>query len=110
MNTKLILLAGGCAIALASPAAAAPGHCFSASGQPIGPVYDTERPDTAFITWVQARGGECRGLRADEVTLLRGQPGQYPTEYRRTEVLIQERPLDVSPGAPRAVPDAAPPP
>jgi hypothetical protein len=108
MKTKMILLAGGCVLAFAAPAAAAPGHCFSANGQPIGPVYDTERPDTAFITWVQARGGECRGLRADEVTLLRGRPDEYPTEYRRTE--IQERPLDAAPGAPRSAPDAAPPP
>jgi hypothetical protein len=108
MKTKLILLAGGCVLAFAAPAISAPGHCFSANGQPIGPVYDTERPDTAFITWVQARGGECRGLRADEVTLLRGRPADYPTEYRRTE--IQERPLDASPGAPRSVPQAAPPP
>jgi hypothetical protein len=109
MKAKLILLAGGCAIAFAAPAAAAPGHCFSASGQPIGPVYDTERPDTAFITWVQARGGECRALRADEVTLYRGQPTEYPSEFRRTEI-IQERPLDASPGAPRSVPDLPPPP
>ncbi len=108
MKSKLFLLAGGCALALAAPAAAAPGHCFSASGQPIGPVYDTERPNTQFITWVQARGGECRALRADEVTLYRGQPDDYPTEFRRTE--IQERPLDASPGAPRTLREAAPPP
>jgi hypothetical protein len=108
MKTKLILLAGGCALAFATPAVAAPGHCFSASGQPIGPVYDTERPNTPFINWVQARGGECRALRADEVALHRGQPDDYPTEFRRTE--IQERPIDVSPGAPRSVPDSPPPP
>jgi hypothetical protein len=108
MKTKLLLLVGGCVLAFAAPAMAAPGHCFGTNGQPIGPVYDTERPDTAFITWVQARGGECRALRADEVTLLRARPGDYPTEYRRTE--IQERPLDVAPGAPRSVPDAGPPP
>jgi hypothetical protein len=107
MNVKLILLAG-CAMALASPAAAAPGHCFTAAGAPIGPVYDTERPDTPFLTWVQARGGECRALRADEVTLYRGRPNDYPMEFRRTE--IQERPLDVAPGAPRSAPDAVPPP
>lgn len=108
MKTKLFLLAGGCALALAAPAVAAPGHCFTANGQPVGPVYDTEQPDTPFLTWVQSRGGECRALRADEVTLYRGQRDEYPTEFRRTE--IRERPMDVSPGAPRTVPDAAPPP
>jgi hypothetical protein len=102
MKAKLILLAGGCTLALAAPAAAAPGHCFDSAGQPVGPVYDTEQPDTRFITWVQARGGECRALRADEVTLYRGQRAEYPTEFRRTE--IQERPLDAVPGAPRSAP------
>ncbi len=108
MKAKLLLLAGGCTLALAAPAAAAPGHCFTASGQPIGPVYDTERPNTQFITWVQARGGECRALRADDVTLYRGQPDDYPTEFRRTQ--IQERPLDTAPGAPRSAPEAPLPP
>jgi len=102
MRIKLILLAGGCAVALAAPAAAAPGHCFTASGQPIGPVFDTERPNTQFNTWVQERGGECRALRADEVTLYRGGT-EYPSEYR-----AQERPLDVSPGAPRSIETAPP--
>ena len=106
MTTKVYLIAGTCALALAAPAAAAPGHCFTASGQPIGPVYDTERPDTAFNTWVQARGGECRALRADEVTLYRGRPSGYPSEYRRTDV--PERPLEAVPGAPRSVETAPP--
>lgn len=105
MKTKLLLLAGGCTLALAAPAAAAPGHCFNAAGQPVGPVYDTEQPNTQFITWVQARGGECRALRADEVTLYRGQRDEYPMEFRRTE--IQERPLDASPSAPRSAPPPA---
>ncbi len=106
MTTKLILLAGACTLALAAPATAAPGHCFNANGQPIGPVYDTERPDTQFNTWVQAQGGECRALRAEEVTLYRGRPADYPSEYRRTE--IRERPLEAVPGAPRSVETAPP--
>jgi hypothetical protein len=106
MTTKLILFAGACTLALAAPAAAAPGHCFTADGRPIGPVFDTERPNTQFNTWVQAQGGECRGLRADEVTLYRGRPGEYPPEYRRTE--IRERPLEAVPGAPRSVETAPP--
>lgn len=101
MKTKFFLFAGACMLALATPAAAAPGHCFTADGRPVGPVYDTERPDTQFNTWVQAQGGECRALRADEVTLHRGSPGEYPSEYRRTE--IRERPLEAVPGAPRSV-------
>lgn len=109
MRTKLLLLAGGCALALASPAAAAPGHCFTAAGQPIGPVFDTERPNTGFINWVQAQGGECRALRADEVTLYRGQPGEYPPEFRRAEDM-QQTPPDVAPGAPRSAPPVPPPP
>jgi hypothetical protein len=106
MMTKSILLAGACTLALAAPAAAAPGHCFTADGRAIGPVYDTERPDTRFNTWVQAQGGECRALRADEVTLYRGRPDGYPSADRRAEV--RERPLDAVPGAPRPV-EAAPP-
>lgn len=107
MKAKLIAIAGVSALALAAPAAAAPGHCFTASGQPIGPVFDTERPDTAFVTWVQARGGECRALRADEVTLYR-ESREYPREYRRVEV--ERRPVDVAPGAPRSAPELPPPP
>lgn len=106
MTRTLILLAGACTLALAAPAVAAPGHCFTANGQPIGPVFDTERPDTQFNTWVQAQGGECRALRADEVTLYRGRTGEYPSEYRRTE--IRERPLEAVPGAPRSVETAPP--
>lgn len=106
MRTKLMTLAGACALALASPAVAAPGNCFNADGQPIGPVYDTERPDTQFNTWVQAQGGECRALRAEEVTLYRGRPADYPSGYRRTE--IRERPLEAVPGAPRSAETAPP--
>lgn len=65
MRAKLLVVAGGCALAFAAPAAAAPGQCFDAAAQPIGPIYDTEAPDTRFITWVQARGGECRALRME---------------------------------------------
>jgi hypothetical protein len=109
MKAKLFLLAGGCTLALAAPAAAAPGQCFAANGDPLGPVFDTEQPNTQFTTWVQARGGECRALRADEVTLYRGQPREYPMEFRRTD--IRERPLEAVPGAPRSAPPslAAPP-
>jgi hypothetical protein len=105
MFTRTLLFAGGCALAFASPAAAAPGHCFDAAGQPIGPVYDTEAPDTRFITWVQARGGECRALRADEVTLYRGRPSDYPREYRQVE--IETAPPSIAPGAPRSEPPGA---
>ncbi len=110
MKSKVILLAGACTFVLAAPAMAAPGQCFSASGQPIGPVFDTEQPDTRFTTWVQAQGGECRGLRADEVTLYRGTPREYPMEFRRSGTM-QERPAEVAPGAPRSAPPplAAPP-
>lgn len=108
MNAKLFLLAGGCAFALAAPAAAAPGHCFAAGGQPVGPVYDTEQPNAEFMSWVLASGGECRALRADEVTLYRGEPEQYPREFRRVE--IQESPPQLAPGAPRSAPDVPPPP
>jgi len=102
MKTKLIFLTGACTLALAAPAMAAPGQCFTAGGQPVGPVYDTEQPNTQFTTWIQARGGECRALRADEVTLYRGQRVEYPMEFRRTQT--EERPLDAAPGAPRSAP------
>lgn len=101
MKPKTILLAGACTLALTAPAAAAPGNCFTANGQPIGPVYDTERPDTQFNTWVQAQGGECRALRADEVTLYRGRSADYPGEYRRSDT--PGRPLEAVPGAPPSV-------
>lgn len=101
MRTKMLLLAGGCALAFAAPASAAPGQCFDAGGQPIGPVFEIETPDVRFTTWVQAQGGECRGLRADEVTLYRGRSGEYPQEYRRVEVPAIPR---VAPGAPPTAP------
>jgi hypothetical protein len=108
MTARSLLLAGTCTLALAAPAAAAPGQCFTAAREPIGPVYDTEQPNTDFITWVQARGGECRALRADEVTLYRGRPAEYPMEFRRSE--IQEGPPGVAPGAPRMAPEVPLPP
>ena len=55
---------------------------------------------------MQARGGECRALRADEVTLYRGQRNTFPQEYRRGAT--DEPPAEVAPGAPRSVPAVPP--
>jgi hypothetical protein len=98
----MLAIAGACAIGLAAPAAAAPGQCFDAAAHPVGPIYDTESPDVGFIDWVQARGGACRALRADEVQLDRGRA--YPRDY----LSATSPPSDVAPGAARSVPPPVP--
>ncbi|MCW5771439.1 MAG: hypothetical protein KIT16_07390 [Rhodospirillaceae bacterium] len=102
MRSTLLALAGAGTLAFALPAHAAPGQCFDAAAQAIGPVYDTETPDTGFINWVQARGGECRALRADEVT-LNGQRRGSSREYRSQ---LDSPPSDIAPGAPRSTDSA----
>ena len=106
MRTRFLLLAGACALGVSVPAWAAPGQCFDSTGAARGPVYDTETPDTRFVNWIQSRGGECRALRADEVTLYRGQRNDYPRDYGRGTT--DAPPVDVAPGAPRSVPAIPP--
>lgn len=50
---------------LAAPALAGPGQCYDAYGRPIGPVYDTDRPNYSWINSVIRRGGSCTGVRPE---------------------------------------------
>ena len=92
------IVLAGTALVVPSTSSAAPGHCFDSRGRAIGSVYDTETPDTRFVTWVQARGGECRALRADEVALHRNRAAAYPPDYRSA----RREPAPAAP-APRTV-------
>jgi len=47
---------------LATPALAGPGQCYDAYGRPVGPVYDTDRPNYRFLDSVVRRGGTCTGM------------------------------------------------
>jgi hypothetical protein len=47
---------------VAAPAFAGPGQCYDAFGRPVGPVYDTDYPNYAFINAVIRRGGTCTGV------------------------------------------------
>jgi len=60
---RKIALAAGLAGALfaAAPAFAGPGQCYNAYGRPVGPVYDTDRPNYRFLNSVMRRGGTCTG-------------------------------------------------
>lgn len=53
------------ALGFATPAAAGPGQCYDAYGRPIGPVYDTDYPNYAWINSVVRRGGSCTGVRPE---------------------------------------------
>ncbi len=50
------------AVLAAAPAMAGPGQCYDAYGRPVGPGYDTDRPNYAFIDSVVRRGGSCTGV------------------------------------------------
>lgn len=85
MRTKTLGFASALALAfgapLATPAAAAPAHCFDRFGAAIGPTYDTNYANTHWIEWVHARGGICRTLQADEIVIHSARPLGYPAEY-----------------------------
>jgi hypothetical protein len=49
-------------IAGAGAANAGPGQCYDGYGRPVGPVYDTDRPNYSFINSVIRRGGSCTGV------------------------------------------------
>jgi hypothetical protein len=98
MRTKTLGVASALALAfaapLATPAAAAPAHCFDMFGAAIGPTYDTAYPNQHWIEWVYARGGTCRTLARDEAVYFTRRPLGYPAEYTVT----------IAPAAPPAAP------
>ena len=60
---KFVIAAGlAGAFVAATPALAGPGQCYDAYGRPVGPVYDTDYPNYAFINSVVRRGGSCTGV------------------------------------------------
>lgn len=85
MRIKSLGFASALAVAfaapLATPAAAAPAHCFDMFGAAIGPTYDTMAPNHQWIEWVHARGGTCRTLSRDEYVFHTARPLGYPAEY-----------------------------
>jgi hypothetical protein len=70
--------AGAIAIVAASPALAGTGQCYDRSGRPIGPSYDTDRPNYDFNRWVSDIGGICRRIGKDFFG-SNGRP--YPREF-----------------------------
>ncbi len=62
--------------AVATPAFAGKGQCYTASGKPIGGHYNTDHPNYAFIQSVIANGGTCTG-----VSPSYGQDYSYPQYY-----------------------------
>ena len=59
-----VAIASGIALS-SGTASAGTGQCYSNSGRPIGPTYDTDRPNTSFHRWVKYRGGYCRRIGND---------------------------------------------
>jgi hypothetical protein len=41
-------------------AQAGTGQCYDRNGRPIGPTYNTDRPNASFNQWVARTGGQCR--------------------------------------------------
>jgi hypothetical protein len=52
-------LGAAIAIGAESPATAAVGQCFDASGRPFGPPHDTDNPPYARMCEAYRRGGYC---------------------------------------------------
>jgi hypothetical protein len=74
------------ALCFAAPALASPGQCYDAYGRPVGPVYDTDRPNYRFINSVIRRGGSCTGVRSDydaSPNYYYSPKRQYNRHYRR---------------------------
>lgn len=60
---KFVIAAGLIgAMGAAGSAIAGTGQCYDAYGRPVGPVYDTDRPNYAFLDAVVRRGGTCTGM------------------------------------------------
>lgn len=89
------------AAALASPAAAAPAHCFDMFGAAIGPSYDTDAPNSHWVNWVHAHGGSCRTLQYNEAVYFSRRPLGYPAEYLTT-IAPAAPPSIAAPAAPAA--------
>lgn len=76
------IAAAALTLALAGEAGAVPAQCFW-QGQPYGPVYRTEDPNSnPWVFWVQRRGGTCRPITHFEAQIYTKQrPQVYPPEY-----------------------------
>ena len=82
MRKLPLLIAGALAgAALAAPAHAASARCFDSFGAPVGPTFDTLYPNYHWIQWVQARGGACRAMTPDDVSLYGARVLDYPAAY-----------------------------
>jgi hypothetical protein len=81
MRIRTAALAAICTFAFAGTAAAGAGQCFYPGGQPVGPLYNTDRPNYGWIEWVQRQGGTCRGVSTLEEQGLRTQARGYPPEF-----------------------------
>jgi hypothetical protein len=76
-------LAAAAIAGAAAPALAGPGQCYTAHGRPIGPVYDTDHPNYAWIAHVQRMGGNCTGVVSDLNAPSRRDYHHYYYYYRR---------------------------
>ena len=78
-----VLGALGAALGAAGTANAGPGQCYDAYGRPVGPVYDTDRPNYSFINSVMRRGGNCTGVVSPPGRRNGYQPNYGSDGYRR---------------------------
>jgi hypothetical protein len=60
LSTSVAIVLAGAVVLIAGAAQAGTGQCFDPNGRPIGPTYDTDRPDASFNQWVARIGGQCR--------------------------------------------------
>jgi hypothetical protein len=60
--TTATIFAGAIVVA-AGVAQAGTGQCYDQTGRPVGPTYNTDRPNVSFHRWVAGIGGRCRRIK-----------------------------------------------
>ncbi len=59
MSRSATILFAAAVACVPAAASAGTGQCYNRQGTPIGPTYDTDKPDYAYLKWVQDHGGKC---------------------------------------------------
>lgn len=78
LTTVVIIIFAGAVVMVTGAAQAGTGQCYDRNGRPIGPTYDTDKPNAAFSQWVTGRGGRCRRI-SDRFFGSNNRP--YPQAY-----------------------------
>jgi len=58
----VMFILAGAILFITGAAQAGTGQCYDPNGRPIGPTYNTDRPNVSFNQWVTRIGGQCRRI------------------------------------------------